>query len=287
MIVVAYYYNTKSKDNKDSDLNYNSDSEDDYNHTVTKNNKKQKKKVRFSSRGRRQTQNHSSSDEESSGNESESSSAAETPEKVDLQLKVLCLDRSGSMSSFGREVVDGVNTYLSEVHKSHANVRWSVVTFDDIIESPVCNTLLNDSSRLKTSWVTPRGSTSLRDGILHSVTTAQKMIDKSVGEHSYHVEVVVFTDGMENSSSQISQYELQQLITKHRKKGWTFTFLAANQDAIASGTSYGFDAGRSLLSSAGAEHQRSTWKAAASKRKFSKNTRKKCASKKALSKYSK
>ena len=78
---------------------------------------------------------------------------------------------------------------------------------------------------------------------------------------------VIFTDGMENASTKISQIDLQKLIKKYKKDGWTFTFLAANQDAIASGASFGFDAGRSMTSSVG--RQMSSWKACASPMKFS------------------
>ena len=78
---------------------------------------------------------------------------------------------------------------------------------------------------------------------------------------------VIFTDGMENASTKISQNDLQKLIKKYKKDGWTFTFLAANQDAIASGASFGFDAGRSMTSSVG--RQMSSWKACASPMKFS------------------
>ena len=73
---------------------------------------------------------------------------------------------------------------------------------------------------------------------------------------------------MENASTKISQNDLQKLIKKYKKiNGWTFTFLAANQDAIASGASFGFDAGRSMTSSVG--RQMSSWKACASPMKFS------------------
>lgn len=265
-IMVVYHYQTKRNDE---------DSEDNY--------------PKHARRQGRRTPTHSSNEGDSDDGDGDGDGDDDDgdgdgdDDPVDVQLKVLCLDRSGSMSSFGNEVVEGVNAYLQQVHSSHDNVRWSVVTFDDIIETPVRNTLVKASSTLRKSWVAPRGSTALRDGILSSIKTAQKMITASVGQNSFHVEVVVFTDGMENSSSQISQYDLQAMIKSHKKKGWTFTFLAANQDAIASGASFGFDAGRSLTSSAG--RQRNTWKAAASKRKFSKKTRKKCASKKDWSRY--
>jgi len=98
------------------------------------------------------------------------------PAAVDLQLKVLCLDRSGSMVSFGTEVQEGVNVYLNDIQKLHSNIRWSVVTFDDEIEIPVRNKKVTASSTLKETWTTPRGCTALRDGILSSIQIAEQMI---------------------------------------------------------------------------------------------------------------
>ena len=98
------------------------------------------------------------------------------PAAVDLQLKVLCLDRSGSMVSFGTEVQEGVNEYLNDIQKLHSNIRWSVVTFDDEIEIPVRNKKVTASSTLKETWTTPRGCTALRDGILSSIQIAEQMI---------------------------------------------------------------------------------------------------------------
>ena len=98
------------------------------------------------------------------------------PAAVDLQLKVLCLDRSGSMVSFGTEVQEGVNEYLNDIQKLHSNICWSVVTFDDEIEIPVRNKKVTASSTLKETWTTPRGCTALRDGILSSIQIAEQMI---------------------------------------------------------------------------------------------------------------
>ena len=92
---------------------------------------------------------------------------------------MLCLDRSGSMVSFGSEVQEGVNEYLSDIQTLHSNIRWSVVTFDDEIEIPVRNKKVTASSTLNKTWTTPRGCTALRDGILSSIKIAEEMVKES------------------------------------------------------------------------------------------------------------
>ena len=258
LLLLGYHYHKKSNDDNDDDDN---DNDDD----------KQEKQERASARRQRR--------ERSVPRQTVTKENAET--NADVELKVLCLDRSGSMCTFGSEIKQGVDSYFKEVYEHASNCRYSVVTFDDIIETPIGNAQLSATSVLQESWITPRGSTALRDGILAAIETAQDMVDTGSSVDSSQttsVEIVIFTDGAENSSSNISQPDLTALIKKKKKEGWTFTFLAANQDAIATGAGYGFDPGRSLTSSAG--HQRTTWKRAASKRKFTKSTRKKCVSKK-------
>jgi hypothetical protein len=251
-------YNKNRQDSDDDD----DDDDDDYNDDQYN---KQSSIRQSRGRGRSVTRN-------------QNKKQMSTPEQIDVELKVLCLDRSGSMDTFGNEIKEGVDSYLQEVCRKNKSVKWSTITFDDVIETPVAHERLTKASRLKSQWVSPRGATALRDGILSAVELAQSMQDNVSGNKTSQVEIVIFTDGQENASSRISQQELSELIKQHKRKGWIFTFLAANQDAVASGHNYGFDAGRSMTSSAG--RQISTWKRAASKKKFTKKCRAKAVSKK-------
>ena len=51
------------------------------------------------------------------------------------------------------------------------------------------------------------------------------------------------TDGFENSSREWTRQSIAELIERCKQHGWTFIFLAANQDAIQTGASLGFAAG--------------------------------------------
>ena len=62
-----------------------------------------------------------------------------------------------------------------------------------------------------------------------------------------NVIVVVVTDGEENSSREHTAETVKALIKDQQEKyGWEFIFLAAGQDAIATGAGYGFAAGNSM-----------------------------------------
>ena len=44
--------------------------------------------------------------------------------------------------------------------------------------------------------------------------------------------VTIITDGMENSSQEYSGRAVKNLVEMQRKKGWTFAYIGANQDAV-------------------------------------------------------
>lgn len=51
---------------------------------------------------------------------------------------------------------------------------------------------------------------------------------------------VVLTDGLENASKETSAADLADLIAERERRGWTFIYLGANQDAWATGQRTGF-----------------------------------------------
>jgi hypothetical protein len=63
--------------------------------------------------------------------------------------------------------------------------------------------------------------------------------------------VCIVTDGMENSSLEYTPEQVNDLITARKTAGWTFIFLAANQDAIAVGSTLKCRHVRDLLCNAG------------------------------------
>ena len=66
------------------------------------------------------------------------------------------------------------------------------------------------------------------------------------------VQVIVVTDGHENASQEYRASEVRKLVTRQKEEfNWDFVFLGANQDAVLSGESLGFDRGSSMTFAAG------------------------------------
>ncbi len=144
---------------------------------------------------------------------------------------LLLVDRSGSMQHILTPTVSGLNEFVG-AQRLLPTAQDSFVTlhtFDDTYETPIPRTPLNQFPLITEMDIGPRGMTALYDaiGLMFSKVSMTPAT------------VVIVTDGEENASKQFTKYQVLEQITERRRMGWTFIFLAANQDAIASGVSIG------------------------------------------------
>ncbi|MCW4386336.1 VWA domain-containing protein [Salinibacterium sp. SYSU T00001] len=157
---------------------------------------------------------------------------------------LLVIDRSGSMSTIRDDMVGGLNAMIAEQAKRPGLLTLDVVTFDDVIEWQ-CS--MADATATTIS-LDPRGMTALFDAIGVSVTEFGRAL-AALPEHARPetVQVVVVTDGHENSSREYGAGAVRALVSQQQEKyGWDFVFLGANQDAVLTGESLGFAADSSL-----------------------------------------
>lgn len=157
-------------------------------------------------------------------------------------LVVMLVDRSGSMSSMGTEVVGGCNAFLDKQREVDAQgaqkVHLIAAAFDDAYDI-IRNKLLAECAPFAAAEIQPRGMTALYDAIAKVLDQAIEVANGRVRPFEA-VTVFILTDGQENSSQSATKEQVTQRITKLEKEfGWEFYFAAANQDAMATGTSLG------------------------------------------------
>jgi hypothetical protein len=155
----------------------------------------------------------------------------QNPEQVyDSSRHILIADRSGSMRSFGSETLGALNAYLTSINTKYPETKVTLITFDNQID--VAATNASPTLKIDPSWIAPRGSTALRDALAQGIAVADKeeAAGKAVG-NNVEIFVTLFTDGHDNQSN-TSAAQLSEIIRVRKEKGWDFTFLAANQDAI-------------------------------------------------------
>lgn len=158
-----------------------------------------------------------------------------------LTEKVIVLDRSGSMSSCQADMEGGLNTYIDEQRKIAGEVRITYVRFDTEIEVVVNNAPIKDVGTLR---LEPRGGTALYDAIGVALkTVGNRLATTPENERPGLVDVIIVTDGGENSSREYNAETIKQMIeTQQNVFNWKFTYLGANQNAFAVGDTLGFAA---------------------------------------------
>ncbi len=147
-------------------------------------------------------------------------------------FNLLILDESGSMHSIYNQALSTLNETLQSARAAQKNFEGqehfvSIVTFN----SEKISTILNCVDAEKTEDITPsqynpNACTPLYDAIgkaVHDLMPHVSVDDK--------VLVTIITDGYENSSREYTADSVKKLTEMLEKKGWTFVYIGANQDA--------------------------------------------------------
>jgi hypothetical protein len=158
---------------------------------------------------------------------------------------VMLLDRSGSMSSIADDMVGGFNAFMNEQRSTSPNATVSLYQFDDGFEQVYADKPLTEVGALQ---LAPRGRTALLDAIARSVAETRSRIEaKPAADRPGTVVFGIITDGLENSSKEVTHAAVKKLIERQEEVDeWTFMYLGANQDAIEVGHGLGISRDRSM-----------------------------------------
>lgn len=152
-------------------------------------------------------------------------------------FNVIVLDRSGSMEAIHKAAVEGFNETLMGIKRAQEKFVEtqdhfvSLVTFCSCEIKYVFDKLpVTEVSLLRMEDFQPCCTTPLYDAM--GITfTAMRHYVKSIGDAV--VVVTIITDGMENASREYRCKDIKELVKCLRGEGWTFTYMGANQDALA------------------------------------------------------
>lgn len=155
----------------------------------------------------------------------------------------IVLDRSGSMESIREDVIGGFNTFLDSQQKVSGDCTISLYQFDDVYETVYEGKDIKNASELTKETYVPRNMTALLDAIGKTINkTGNRLSELKEENRPSKVIFVIQTDGLENASKEFTKDKIFEMI-KHQRENynWEFVFLGANQDAIATATSYGIN----------------------------------------------
>ncbi len=149
------------------------------------------------------------------------------------------LDKSGSMASKLKDVIEGFNAYLDGLsQEDKVEYLFSLTLFDTQVAYRDVAIPLRNVRKLDSKSYQPGGNTALNDAIgitVRKVDADRPQVDKVV--------TVIMTDGEENSSREWTHDAVKGLISQKESEGtWTFVFLGATPDAWDQGRAYGIPA---------------------------------------------
>ena len=151
---------------------------------------------------------------------------------------IALLDRSDSMNDIASDAIGGFNSFVNNQQAQEGDAKLSLVLFDHDYEVVYQGLNIQEAPQLNSQTFIPRGSTALLDALGRTIFEQRARIEKEMW-----AELVIFcilTDGLENASKEFSSAQIKMLITTLQKEnGWSFIYLAANQDAFEVGEQYG------------------------------------------------
>jgi len=189
------------------------------------------------------------------------------------------VDRSGSMGNLWTSTSQGMDNFLHSQRRlardTGIKTTFSLTTFDDTAETyfdkvnlATLDLPLLDAAKQKMFY--PRGMTLLvdtlmqrlcaasrtRNELLASMTPAERQ-DANIGGL-----ILINTDGQDNQSRLFTSENIKEKITKMMGEGFTFTFMAANQDAISTAATFGIGAGAAITYTPTPQANAECWRSA-------------------------
>ena len=149
-------------------------------------------------------------------------------------FNLIILDESGSMSCIERQALNGLNETLQTIRRAQDKFPdqeqlVSIVPFESgnirLLRDKVSIKEVND---LRPDEYNPGACTPLYDAIGFGINSIRKAVTDDDS-----VLVTIITDGEENSSEEYSGKAIATIIDELKKKGWMFTYIGANQDAVS------------------------------------------------------
>lgn len=148
-------------------------------------------------------------------------------------FNLIILDESGSMSCIERQALSGLNETLQTIRLAQEKFPEreqlvSIVPFESgNIRLLRDKASIIDVKDLRPEEYNPGACTPLYDAIGFGIQS----IRHSVSDDDT-VLVTIITDGYENASREYNGRSIATLIAELKEKGWMFTYIGANQDAV-------------------------------------------------------
>ena len=164
---------------------------------------------------------------------------------------LIILDASGSMYSIRNEAIAGVVETVQTIRTAQTDnpeqeQMLTLVVFNSNQTSTVYDRMpISRVSDFNENDYKPTSGTPLYDAMGDSITNLCRYINEDD-----NVLVTIITDGYENASVEWNHQRIFQLVEDLKKKNWLFTYIGANQDALAVARDMGIDNSMNFMADA-------------------------------------
>jgi uncharacterized protein YegL len=140
-------------------------------------------------------------------------------------LIFVILDESGSMNGKKDDVIGGFNSFIEEQKNIKTDQsRFFMIKFNSNVFPIHNNIKLEYVPPLTNENYRPSGNTALYDAVYKAILTVDEYKEKDE-----RIVIVIFTDGLENSSKVATKHILKEMITSREASGeWTFLYIGEN-----------------------------------------------------------
>lgn len=156
----------------------------------------------------------------------------------------IVLDASGSMSDIEDDTKGSFNSFIKAQKAAEGKTVLDIYQFSGEVRRIVEHVDLASFSDDLMARYTCSGCTALNDAVCTTIDTlGQEFAAMKEEVRPENVLMVIITDGFENASRKFSSSDVKERIKHQREKyNWEFQYLAANQDAFATGSAMGIAA---------------------------------------------
>lgn len=164
----------------------------------------------------------------------------------------IVLDSSGSMDLIKNDIIGTFREFIKKQKELPGECTFSLYSFNHDVSKLVDFEDLKKSEKDFMADYLPSGCTALYDGIgtaVSEIGTKLHLLDES--NRPDKVLIAIITDGQENASKEYDHKRVTDMIKEQKEKyNWEFLFLAANQDAMSVGSTFGFSKNQCMTFSA-------------------------------------
>jgi hypothetical protein len=142
------------------------------------------------------------------------------------------LDQSGSMEVHAKEVVSSFNEQVDMIRsinekEQEFDLKITLCTFNDKIGFRYVAQSINKLNKLSQIDYQPHSCTALYDAMGITIQKMEKII-----KPADKVFLAIFTDGLENASTDFSVSDIQKKLTQVNEKGWQVKFFCRDEDNL-------------------------------------------------------